>query len=612
MPRREMRARGRKVRSRAWAGTIIAAGALLLSACGGDRSSAPAAALSPSAQAGAAKRPSQILITIEAFAGRRATPFGGTIAMPRLANLVSSGKVYDDAVSTTNLTRPALVTVLTGVTPDRSGVRDNIHDALGAGLPTLAAGAAAAGYDTVAIVSTPFASYSSGLQRGFALFDGPEAIAVGPAQHVPPVIKATAVADRFKQWLAARGGDRPFFAWIHIADLNGLSVPLPLEKIKRPGEPEDEFAGYDQALGTIDTAIGGIVDAVKADPRAGGVEWTIVGTHGTCLGDQGRYGDAFWLSDEVLRVPLVRVGADGAHGSVRDHRPTWLPDVAATLARAMGATLDAKAEGVPLDEAPPADRPRLAWGYALDDQLGWPPQTAVRHDNGFTVLYAGEDAKLRPVGETDAASRAAAEARPALPRPRVMTAEVRAAVERAGVKLGRSSPPVIPAKPDTWLRDLQNVRRFESGERSGIAARRSKLLYEAAPEALASILTRLYFFAAQSGTVGSELRDKLLAHFPDRSDALHWSAHRFLFEKRYEAGQALLEAAMAVGPVEPEMHYDLACARSLRGDAPGALAELTRALEAGYKNWDWIDKDPDLANARADAGFAELLRAHGR
>src|SRR4030095_10365943 len=108
---------------------MILATLAILSGCGGDhRGDSGAAGASVAKREGA--RPSQILITIEAFAGRRAAPFGGSGEMPKLATLVSAGTTYDDAVSTTTLARPALVTILTGVCPDRSGVRDNIHDAL--------------------------------------------------------------------------------------------------------------------------------------------------------------------------------------------------------------------------------------------------------------------------------------------------------------------------------------------------------------------------------------------------------------------------------------------------------------------------------------------------
>jgi hypothetical protein len=585
---------------------LILATLIILSGCGGDRQA-------PGAKSQDA-RPSQILITIEAFAGRRAAPFGGPVEMPNLAKLVSAGTTYDDAVSTTTLARPALVTILTGVCPDRSGVRDNIHDALGGEIPTLAERAKSAGYETAAFVTTPFASYSSGLQRGFDVFDGPEAIAVGPSQHAPPTVVSKVIAANVKEWLASRTSDAPYFAWIHLADLNSLSVPLPLPKIQTGDKAPGEFALYDAALGSIDRGLGTIADAIRVDPRSHHVEWTIVATHGAYLGERDRFGEAFWLANETLHVPLVRIAARGPNGPAATHdaRPTWLPDVAATLAKAMGFGLDARADGVALDVQPAGDRARLAWGYALDDQLGWPPQTAVREADGFAVFTAGADGNLSAAGLAGEAASASARSRPALPRPRVLPAEARTAVERAGLKLGRSSAPVLPKKPEEWLRDLQIVRRFESIERPALAARRSKILLEGAPDALASLVTRIYFFVAQPNKIAPELQRKLLARFPERSDALHWAAHASLVEKNYAAAEALFDAAMAVGPVEPEMRYDVACVRSLRGDTQGALAELDRALAAGYRNWDWIDKDPDLAAMRADAGFPALLRTHGR
>jgi len=60
------------------------------------------------------------------------------------------------------------------------------------------------------------------------------------------------------------------------------------------------------------------------------------------------------------------------------------------------------------------------------------------------------------------------------------------------------------------------------------------------------------------------------------------------------------------------MRYDLACVDSLRGNLGAALKNLDAALSSGYRNWDWIDKDPDLVALRASPGFVDLLRAHGR
>jgi hypothetical protein len=584
---------------------------LALVGCGTDK---PAPADETSAAPHAPAGSSQILITIDAFAGRRVVPFGGTIAMPRLSAIATAGTTYDDTVSTATLARPALVTILTGVAPDRSGVRDNIHDALPSGIPTVAEGAEAAGYEAVGFVSTPFASYSSGLQRGFTLFDGPEAVVIGPAQHAPPVVKAKVLAEHFRDWLATRKTGAPYFVWIHFADLNGLAVPLPMKKIQLGEQMPGDFAAYDATIGFLDGAIGTIVDAVRSDTHASSVGLTLVGTHGAYLGEGGRFGDAFWLSEETLHVPLLRIKDVLGAAATASHepRPTWLPDVAVTLAREMGFTLDARAEGIPLSAQPPPNRARLAWGYALDDQLGWPPQTAVREGTGFAVFTNSIGSQLRPTGSPSAEAANAAAARPALPRPRALSPDARAKVLGAGLKLGTSSPQVSVKTPDPWLHDLQLVRRLLGGERTGLAARGSKRMIDAEPNALASLVTRIYFFTTEPSAQGTALQQALLARYPDRSDGLHWASHVSMAERKYDQASALLDAAISVGPVEPEMYYDRACVRSLQGDPQGALADLDRALSAGYRNWDWIDKDPDLSTLRARREFPEFLQKHGR
>jgi hypothetical protein len=559
---------------------------------------------------------SQILITVEAVAARHLAPFGGKVAMPKLATVAAAGTIYDDAITTTPVARPALVTIMTGMPPDRSGVRDNVHDALPGSLPTLAEAAAKAGFETAAFVSTPFASYTSGLQRGFELFDGPEAVVVGPMQYLPPVVNASSVADHFKQWLGSRKPGRPFFAWVHLADLNGLATPPPGSAGRSVQQSGDPLEDYNKALVAVDEAIGAIASAVKNNPAAADCGLLIVGTHGVYLGEGGRRGDAFWLADETLRIPVVRVErmSDAGAGAPRhDSRPTWLPDVAASLARAVGAAPPGNADGVPFDDAPPAGRLRLAWSFAPDDQLAWPPLTAVKEGAALSLFEASGDAGVRPVGQVSASAAAAAGARPALPRRRVLPEANRTAVERERLKLGRPTTPAArPENTDEWLRDLVIVRRFLRMERPNLAGRSSRKLLEQAPKSLAALLTRLFILSSVWSDELGTVRDRLLELYPERSEALHWAAHVSLVGFDPAAAAALLDAAIAVGPVEPEMYYDRACVHALRGETKPGLAVLETALKAGYRNWDWIDKDPDLASLRADPGFAQLLKAHGR
>lgn len=60
-------------------------------------------------------------------------------------------------------------------------------------------------------------------------------------------------------------------------------------------------------------------------------------------------------------------------------------------------------------------------------------------------------------------------------------------------------------------------------------------------------------------------------------------------------------------PDDSSARYDCACSLSLSGRLDEAFANLDRALELGFDGTDWMQKDPDLAAARADARWPELM-----
>ncbi len=591
-------------------GALLAGVVLGLAACGRP---APAPAQE---QEKAESRPAgcQVLVTIEAISASHLSMYGGPKAMPQLDALAKTGIVYDDAISTTPVARPALVSILTGMSPDRSSVRDNIHDALPAGLPTIAEDAHKAGFTTTALVSTPFASYSSGLQRGFDVFDGPEAIIVGPAQHRPPIVEASVMAEHFKQWLATRPKDRPFFAWIHLADLNGLATPPPGSAGSSVVKSGDPLEDYDNALDVIDGALGAIVSDLRSDPSAAGSGVIVVGTHGAYLGESGRRGDAFWLSKETLQVPLVRIASlsvPAAQIARHDGRASWTPDVAASLRHTFGGKAPDGADGAALDVAVPQTRDRLAWDFALDDQLALPPLAAVKRGPAISVFQWTEDGHLK--GQSGAQPDVApiAEARPARPRKRELSAANRAAITHAGLRLGASTVRPEPLTDD-HLRDLQVARGFVASGRPMLAGKSARRLLESRPEILPAMIVRVFVLASKPSPELSSVRDRMLGLYPDRSEALHWAAHVSLLDHNLKEAAALLDAAIAVGPVEAEMYYDRACVHALQGETSAAFAMLDRAFSSGFRNWDWVDKDPDLSAIRQDPKFGALMGAHGR
>jgi hypothetical protein len=65
---------------------------------------------------------------------------------------------------------------------------------------------------------------------------------------------------------------------------------------------------------------------------------------------------------------------------------------------------------------------------------------------------------------------------------------------------------------------------------------------------------------------------------------------------------------------EPVTYYQLASAYALTikdhpEDRIQALAYLQRAMQEGYRDFNYIEKDPDLANLRGDKQFTDLLSA---
>jgi len=62
-------------------------------------------------------------------------------------------------------------------------------------------------------------------------------------------------------------------------------------------------------------------------------------------------------------------------------------------------------------------------------------------------------------------------------------------------------------------------------------------------------------------------------------------------------------------PDNSTAHYNLACSLALTRRRAEALRELRRALELGYDDFRWMQKDPDLASLRDDPEFRALLPA---
>jgi arylsulfatase A-like enzyme len=522
---------------------------------------------------------SVLLVSIEGIRADRLPAYGGKDGLPAFQRLGSAAVVFDDAATAVPMARPAAATLLTGQAPDRLNMRDDISDRLDAKVRTLAQAAREAKASTGAFVSTPFCSYASGFERGFDLFDGPEETAIGPAAFEPPQRPAAEVADHAVQWIRSLPATTPFLAWVHLGTLHGRAVGK--DEASAPAE-------YTDALKEVDGALGKLLDGLGTRPD---VDLVVVGTHGTHLGENGRRGAAFWLTAQTLRVPLLWQGP-GLQAR-REARRVWLPDVAPTVAARAGWALPGT-EGTDLFAAALGSRERRAWTWAPDDQVAWPNLAVVEREGRWV-----ED-----------------EARPATPRPRVLSEATRVGLVSAEIvpaspsPAGERKPKDEATRTDVLVR-LQRLRGHVSAGRPLPAMKQARLLLEAHPDNLGALLQRCFaVIVNRRQDEAVQVGKKLLADFPDRGEAMHMAGHVW-YEDRKKA-EALVRAAWELGPREPEILYDQACLRALQGDTDGAVQRLSQAIEVGYRDWEHLERDPDLASIRKAPAFAELLRAHGR
>lgn len=61
-------------------------------------------------------------------------------------------------------------------------------------------------------------------------------------------------------------------------------------------------------------------------------------------------------------------------------------------------------------------------------------------------------------------------------------------------------------------------------------------------------------------------------------------------------------------PENATAHYNLACSLALSKRKSDALRELQEAVKLGYRDFDWMQQDPDLDLLKHDPAFHSLLQ----
>ncbi len=304
-----------KAQQVAVARTLLAIGAMIAGACGGEP--APPVPL---------QTPNVVLVTIDTLRADHLEAYGYERATaPFIARLASSGVRYARAVSQAPWTLPAMASVHSGLYPIQHGAFE-AETALPEAAETLAERLQQVGYNTVAVVSHEFVSAKHGFSQGFEVFD--ESNVLGHEAVTSRDLTMAALAS-----LGAVG--EPFFLWVHYFDphfsyvrhpefgfADGYTGALPdqLTSGRLIAEERQPMAGYDldyikavydEEIAYTDEWIGTLWQGLEDRYGADDTVVILTADHGEYFLERGRFFHGKDVYGELVDVPLVIAGTIG-------------------------------------------------------------------------------------------------------------------------------------------------------------------------------------------------------------------------------------------------------------------------------------------------------------
>lgn len=312
-------------------GLVWILGLALASACGGEES-----------PGGLDTGRGVLVIAIDGLRADRLSGLGHhRPTTPVFDELMAGGVTFTSAYSAAPAMLPAHVSLFTGCAPDtarwitpREGFENSMEDMwrIPEQAPCVAAEFLGAGFATAAFVDHGNLGRASRFDRGFQRFDVTE--------PVPGEIRETSgidfIGDAFLGWVGALPRSKPWYAYLHLHDLERTwRHPDPAwESFFQPEEDEgnippvgqtdsvffavprsrwrggnrtlgDLEARYDGHLRRLDAEVARILDDLGTHGRLADTTVVVVGTHGVQFGEGGLFLRAGRYTDADVRVPWI-------------------------------------------------------------------------------------------------------------------------------------------------------------------------------------------------------------------------------------------------------------------------------------------------------------------
>ncbi len=105
--------------------------------------------------------------------------------------------------------------------------------------------------------------------------------------------------------------------------------------------------------------------------------------------------------------------------------------------------------------------------------------------------------------------------------------------------------------------------------------------------------------------------ERILSRWSEFPEVMFRLGNLYTQTGRYQEGADVDRRLTDLRPDDPIVHYNLACSLALLGRPDDAFASLERAMVLGYRDFAYMDKDPDLAPVREDPRYRDLRRRYG-
>lgn len=342
--------------------------------------------LAAAAQAGcsreserAGSRPNVVVYLVDTLRKDHLSVYGySRETSPRLAEFARDAVRFETTYSPTSWTRPAVASLLSGVTPQRHGAISR-PDRLAPEVRLLPEYLDGVGYHSRAFVTNPNVLPVWGFGRGFDEFhDVRGADGAARADEINEAVFESLRDNRHE----------PFFLYVHTVDPHAPYEPPPLFRASFPrpsaadlGSPDPSIVArarlasligdYDAEILFNDDCFGALVDFLRSEGLYDDALVIFTSDHGEELRDHGELGHGLNLFQEVVQVPLLVKLPGNAHAGRTVRTPASLLDVLPTILALAGGGPAAGGEGVDLQELLRAEQAGSAAGrpFFLDLDL---------------------------------------------------------------------------------------------------------------------------------------------------------------------------------------------------------------------------------------------------